>query len=208
MEDGDAIVEQWFEQALDLPDGQRSDFLDTACGNRPELRRRVEAMLAEHERLTGFLSHAAWTAADRQLENFNGESGLSRTTRLGRYTLLEQLGAGGMGLVSRARDEKLERIVAIKVLSQGFLTSESARGRFRTEALALARLNHPSIAALFDVGEQDGIDYLVMECVPGQSLREKMLDGPLTVVEATRSAIVIAVALYEAHAQRVVHRDL
>jgi eukaryotic-like serine/threonine-protein kinase len=76
-----------------------------------------------------------------------------------------------MGVVYRARDERLQRDVAIKVLPTGLLSGEPAKSRFRKEALALARLSHPNIAAVFDVGEQDGMDYLVMECVPGQTPR-------------------------------------
>ncbi len=95
---------------------------------------------------------------------------LEQGTHLGPYTILSLLGQGGMGEVYRARDERLQRDVAIKVLPHGVLSDEAARNRFRKEALALARLSHPNIASVFDVGEQDGADYLVMECVPGQSL--------------------------------------
>ena len=86
-------------------------------------------------------------------------------TSLGRYTILELVGSGAMGVVYQARDERLERIVAIKVLTPGVLTGDESRRRFRKEALALAKLNHAHIAAVYDVGEQDGIDYLVMELV-------------------------------------------
>lgn len=118
------------------------------------------------------------------------------------------MGAGGMGVVYRARDERLERDVAIKVLPPGVLTDEAARRRFRKEALALAKLSHPNIAAVYDVGEQDGVDYLVMECVPGQSLAEKLRSGPLPVSEALSLSVQIAGALDEAHERGVVHRDL
>ncbi len=122
--------------------------------------------------------------------------------------MIEQMGAGGMGVVYRAQDEKLNRVVAVKIVAPGVLTSDDARDRFRREALALARLNHPHIAAVYDVGEQDGVDYIVMECVQGQSLRTALQAGPLTVVEATRIVLQVAEALEEAHAQGVVHRDL
>ena len=105
--------------------------------------------------------------------------------KLGRYVIVERLGFGGMGVVYRARDEKLERFVAIKILAPGLLLGDEARRRFRREALALAKLNHAHIAAVYDVGEQDGIDYLVMECVPGESLAAKLAAGPLTVKDAT-----------------------
>ena len=118
------------------------------------------------------------------------------------------LGAGGMGVVYRARDERLERDVAIKVLPSGILADESARRRFRKEALALARLSHPNIAAVYDVGEHEGVDYLVMECVPGQSLAQKLKSVLLSPKEVVSLGVQIAAALEEAHEQGVVHRDL
>jgi serine/threonine protein kinase len=133
---------------------------------------------------------------------------LALGAHLGPYQILAPLGAGGMGVVYRARDERLERDVAIKVLPPRLLTDEPARRRFRKEALALARLSHPNIAAVYDVGEHDGVDYLVMECVPGQSLAKKLKSGPLPAKEALSLGIQVASALEEAHEQGVVHRDL
>jgi serine/threonine protein kinase/formylglycine-generating enzyme required for sulfatase activity len=128
--------------------------------------------------------------------------------KLGRYTVIEPIGSGGMGAVYRARDEKLERDVAIKILSPGLVTGDEAHRRFRKEALALAKLSHPHIAAVYDVGEQEGVDYLVMECVPGQTLAAKLRSGPLAVEDATSIVLEIAGALEEAHEQGVIHRDL
>jgi serine/threonine protein kinase/dienelactone hydrolase len=113
-----------------------------------------------------------------------------------------------MGVVYRARDERLQRDVAIKVLPPGLLSDEPAKSRFRKEALALARLSHPNIAAVFDVGEQDGMDYLVMECVPGQTLSQKMRSRQLPAREILSLGVQVAGALEEAHEQGVVHRDL
>ena len=129
-------------------------------------------------------------------------------TRLGRYSILEPLGSGGMGVVYRAHDEKLEREVAIKTLAPGVFAGDQAREHFRREALALAKLNHPNIAAVYDVGQQDGLDYIVMECVPGQSLAAKLSGGALTVRESTTIVLQVAEALEEAHRQGVIHRDL
>jgi serine/threonine protein kinase len=122
-------------------------------------------------------------------------------TRLGRYSILEPLGSGGMGVVYRARDEKLEREVAIKTLAPGVFAGDQAREHFRREALALAKLNHPNIAAVYDVGQQDGLDYIVMECVPGESLAAKLSAGALTVRESTLIVLQVAEALEEAHRQ-------
>jgi eukaryotic-like serine/threonine-protein kinase len=99
-------------------------------------------------------------------------------------------------------------VVAIKLLAPGVFTGDEARRRFHKEALALAKLSHAHIAAVYDVGEQDGIDYIVMECVPGESLAAKLRSGPLTVKDATSLVMQIAEALEEAHEQGVIHRDL
>ena len=113
-----------------------------------------------------------------------------------------------MGVVYRAWDARLERDVAIKVLPPGVLADEAARRRFRKEALALAKLNHPNIAAVYDVGQVDGTDYLVMECVTGQSIAEKLKLGPLEEMDVTSLGAQVAAALEEAHEHGIVHRDL
>jgi eukaryotic-like serine/threonine-protein kinase len=133
---------------------------------------------------------------------------LSSGTELGPYEIVSSLGAGGMGVVYRARDKRLERDVAIKMVSAALLIDEDARRRFRKEALALAKLNHPNIAAVYDVGEREGTDYLVIEYVPGHSLAERLKSGPLPAVEVLSLGGEIAAALEEAHEQGIIHRDL
>ncbi len=188
-------AEKIFRAVLDLPPERRVAFLDEACRSAPELRLEVERLLGERE--SGAIGATA---------SLNGH--LPMGTKLGRYVIIEPLGYGGMGVVYRARDERLERFVAIKILSPGLLRGDEVRRRFHKEALALAKLSHTRIAAVFDVGEQDGIDYLVMECVPGESLAAKLTAGPLPVKDATSIAQQIAEALEEAHEQGIVHRDL
>jgi dienelactone hydrolase len=129
-------------------------------------------------------------------------------SRLGPYALVERLGAGGMGIVYRAHDSRLQRDVAIKALPAESFGDETSRVRFRREALALASLSHPNIATLFDVLEVDGLSYLVMECVTGESLAARLARQPLSVGEATSVGIEIADALAEAHERGIVHRDL
>ncbi|MFQ5694369.1 MAG: protein kinase, partial [Terriglobia bacterium] len=97
---------------------------------------------------------------------------------LGHYRIVEKIGAGGMGEVYRAHDERLDRDVAVKVLPAGTLTDETARKRFRKEALALSKLNHPNIETVHDFDTQDGVDFLVMEHIPGVTLSEKLATGP------------------------------
>jgi serine/threonine protein kinase len=113
-----------------------------------------------------------------------------------------------MGEVYRARDERLDRDVAVKVLPTGLLGDETARSRFRKEAKALSRLSHPHVATLLDVGSADGIDYLVMELVPGSTLAEALQKGPLPAKEVVRLGTQLARGLKAAHEQGIVHRDL
>jgi len=214
-------TERVFVEALDLPREERSRFLDEACREAPELRQAVEKLLSEHDLNSGFLAEDLTATVDLTLDRGAAAGStapgvtvsgnprpLGPGMPLGRYSIVEQLGAGGMGVVYRARDEKLERAVAIKMLAPGLLNGEEARRHFRREALALAKLNHPRIAAVYDVGEQDGRDFIVMELVEGESLAAKLKKGALPVKEATAIALQVAEALEEAHEQGVIHRDL
>ena len=128
--------------------------------------------------------------------------------RLGPYEITAPAGAGGMGEVYRARDTRLDRIVAIKVLPSKIANHDDLRQRLEREARAISSLNHPHICTLFDVGHQDGIDFLVMEFLEGETLAERLRKGPLPLDQALRYAIEIASALDRAHRQGIVHRDL
>jgi serine/threonine-protein kinase len=124
------------------------------------------------------------------------------------YRILEQIGAGGMGVVYRARDEELERDVAIKVLPSGTLSDDESRRRFREEALSLARLNHPNIATVHEFGSQDGIDFLVTEYISGVNLDAKIAGRPLPPKTVLALGVQFANGLNAAHQQGLVHRDL
>jgi Tol biopolymer transport system component/predicted Ser/Thr protein kinase len=129
-------------------------------------------------------------------------------TRLGPYEILSPLGTGGMGEVYRARDTRLNRDVAIKILPPGIADNPIRRARFEREAQAISRLNHPNICAVYDVGTQDGVAYLVMEYIEGESLAQRLRRGPLPAATALRWAMEIAAALDAAHRCGLVHRDL
>jgi TolB-like protein/Tfp pilus assembly protein PilF len=128
--------------------------------------------------------------------------------RLGHYLILNQLGAGGMGVVYCALDEKLDRKVALKVLSSGVLADEAARRRFHKEALALAKLNHPNIEIIYEFDSQDGLDFLVMELIAGVPLNKKLKNGSLPERDVLRFGIQMCEGLAAAHSQGVIHRDL
>src|SRR5262245_29209911 len=133
---------------------------------------------------------------------------LSAGTRLGPYEITSSLGAGGMGEVYRARDTRLDRTVAIKVLHPHLSGNPEGRQRFEREARAVSSLAHPNICTLYDVGRQDGVDFLVMEYLEGETLMARLDRGPLPPDELLRYGIQIADALDKAHRQGLVHRDL
>ena len=127
---------------------------------------------------------------------------------IGHYRILERIGAGGMGVVFRARDQQLNRDVALKVLAPGTLADNTARKRFHQEAEALARLNHPNVATVYEFFTNDSVDYLVTEYIPGITLDAKLKEGPLTEPEILRLGVQLTEGLDDAHQQGVVHRDL
>ncbi len=131
-----------------------------------------------------------------------------QTDRLGHYRLLEKIGAGGMGEVFLARDEHLDREVAVKLLPPSTFADTNARKRFRKEAMALSKISHPNVATVFDFDTQADIDFLVMEYVPGMSIAEKLMAGPLPEHEVLLLGIQVAEGLASAHVRGVIHRDL
>src|SRR5882724_2921491 len=134
--------------------------------------------------------------------------GIAIGQTLVRYRIEQEIGAGGMGVVYRAYDEKLERYLALKVLAPGTLDDEAARKRFRNEARVLSRLNHPFIQTIHDFDTENGTDFLVSELVQGQSLDVRLLAGPLLEKDVIRIGVQLAQGLAAAHAAGVLHRDL
>src|ERR1700737_3149548 len=133
---------------------------------------------------------------------------LSAGSRLGPYEILAPIGAGGMGEVWKARDEKLDRDVAVKVLPQSVAADPDTLARFEREAKAVAALSHPNILAIHDFGNQDGVAYAVMELLEGATLRGKLDAGPITQKQAVDYALQVAKGLSAAHEKGIVHRDL
>jgi eukaryotic-like serine/threonine-protein kinase len=129
-------------------------------------------------------------------------------TRLGPYELLSAIGAGGMGEVYKARDTRLDRIVAVKLLRPEVASRPDRQRRFETEARAISSLSHPNICALFDVGEQDGRAFLVMEYLEGETLDDRLTQGPMAAADVLRCGSQIADALDHAHRNQIIHRDL
>src|ERR1700722_155433 len=133
---------------------------------------------------------------------------LSPGTKFGPYEIISPIGAGGMGEVYRARDPRLGRDVALKILPESFATDPDRLRRFEQEARAVAALNHPNILAIHDIGEQSGSPYLVSELLEGTGLRAELESGPLSQRKTSDYAVQIAQGLAAAHEKNIVHRDL
>ena len=196
-------AESIFGEALELGPEERQVFLDRKCSGQPALRSSVEALLKENDRLQGFLSEPPFTPSGRPA----GED-LPKGTRLGRYTIVEPLGSGGMGQVFRAVDANLQRDVAVKVLHPELAGDTGLVTRFRREARALAALNHPNICTIFEIGEQDGLIFIAMEFLDGLTLRQRMANQRLELESTLTLSIQIADGLDAAHSAGIVHRDI
>jgi eukaryotic-like serine/threonine-protein kinase len=171
-------INRIYDAAAEIEEKKRASFLDEACQEDSELRREVESLLATHARVGGFLEKAAVEEVAKSLKE-EPPSLLGR--RLGPYQILAALGAGGMGEVYEARDTRLNRTVAIKVLPRYLSQHADLRQRFEREARALASLSHPHICPIHDIGKEDGIDFLVMEYLEGETPSQAIEEGCLTV---------------------------
>jgi eukaryotic-like serine/threonine-protein kinase len=199
-------IERLYYSALELEESQRASYLRSACAGDESLVKEVESLLAQEKGAPGFLEAPAIEVAAKILNDDHDRSLLER--QMGSYQILSLLGAGGMGAVYQAHDTKLGRSVAIKVLPSAFAQDPERLARFQREARMLASLNHPNIATIHGLEQSDGVHYLVMELVPGETLAERVNAGPLAVKEALKIANQIAEALEAAHEQGVIHRDL
>ncbi len=206
-------AEQLYHDALERNEGDRKAFLESACGGDSALLAEVQSLLGHDGQVEGFMSQPAVEVAARQLAQDPAASrpramSLSAGTRLGPYEILSSLGAGGMGEVYRARDPRLGRDVALKVIAGDEAPSPDRLRRFEREARAVAALKHPHILAVYDVGWHAGQPYVVFELLEGETLRGRLSRGPLPVSKAVELAAHVCHALAAAHAQGVVHRDL
>src|SRR5215471_5773061 len=185
-------VERIFQAAVELQPPEQEQFLQAACKDE-EVRREVESLIVAHRNCGSSFIEPRQRLVGRTI---------------GRYEVQALAGMGGMGEVYRARDTRLGRDVAIKVLPAEFAQDDERLIRFEREATSLASLNHPNIAAIYDVEESDGIQCLVLEFVEGESLADRLKRGPIPMTEAFTICRQIADALESAHEKGIVHRDL
>ncbi len=213
LECGDMTERSVFLEALEHRDpAARAAFLDRACAGRPQLRERVEELLHSHAEADTFLQVPALeqlAAADQSLAFLASPGEVDALGRLDHYEVLEVVGRGGAGVVLRARDTKLQRIVAIKALAPRLLASPAARARFVREAQAAAAIRDDHVVAIHAVADDGPVPYLVMEYISGITLEERLRHHrPLDLREVLRIGMQIAAGLAAAHAQGLVHRDI
>jgi serine/threonine protein kinase/Tol biopolymer transport system component len=204
-------TKQILEEALRLAPERRPSYLDLACGADAELRAEVESLIASHEEAgSQFLAAAAPDVLDFTFSASrpHGRMALVSGTKLGPYEIVAPLGAGGMGEVYRARDAKLGRDVALKLLPPQFTADPDRVARFDREARLLASLNHPHIGAIYGFEGAGDLHALVLELVEGNTLADRVRRGPVPLAEALTVAQQIADALDAAHKAGIIHRDL
>ncbi len=200
-----AKIKGLFDATIELAPAKRKHFLDNSCGADEELRREVEELLASYTDADSFMEQpAAEDAASLIIESKYLEAG----KRFGHYEIIRQIGAGGMGEVYLAKDKKLDRKVAIKILNENFSRHESNLQRFIQEAKAASALNHPNILIIHEIGESENSNYIVSEFIEGKTLREVIQKSQLELPEILEIATQIAGALVAAHDERIVHRDI
>ena len=205
-------IDQLFHAALERPAASRAAFLDEACAGDEALRRELESLLGAHEETDGFFEAPP---ADLAADWLSGRSASLVGGRLSHYQILSVLGKGGMGEVYLARDERLERQVALKLLPARFTADGKRVRRFIREAKAASALNHPNIITIHEIGqtstetgEAGGLHFIVTEYIAGETLREHMRHAGLPLARALDVAIQVASALSTAHEAGIIHRDI
>jgi serine/threonine protein kinase len=199
-------VEEIFHAALDQEPDQIGAFLDTACEGDDVLRRKVEALLSSHQRAGAFIEAPVGGIATRIIENGQADLLVGRT--IGHYKLSKRIGTGGMGDVYLATDMTAGRKAALKLLPEHSTSDAERLKRFQQEAHALVRLNHPNILTVYEIGEDHSTHYIASELIEGETLRQRLMRGPMQLGEAVDVAIQVASALAAAHETGIVHRDI
>ena len=199
-------VERIYSAVVARPESEWIAALAELCAGDDSLRNEVESLLAHEQAAGTFLETPALAGADMAGHLASERALVGR--RFGPYTVLAPIGSGGMGEVYRARDEKLGRQVAMKLLPSHFASDPDRRARLESEARILAALNHPHISAIYGVEEVEGCPALVLEFVEGETLAERLATSPLPLAQALAIARQIAEALEAAHERGIIHRDL
>src|SRR5438094_5935759 len=199
-------IEEIFHAALHQEPDRISAFLDTACEGDELLRRKVEALVASHQRPGSFIETSAVGLATKIMQNGQADLLVGRT--IGHYKLSESIGTGGMGDVYLATDVTAGGKAALKLLPSRFTGDAERLKRFEQEAHAVVALNHPNILTVYEIGVDHSIHYIASELIEGETLRDRLARGPMQLSEALNVAIQVASALAAAHQAGIVHRDI
>ena len=199
-------VKEIFNSALSYPRDERSGFISLACSGDDGLQREVESLIAAHERSGSFIDQPAFEAAASLLGTDRGELIAGQT--VGAYEVLAFISRGGMGEVYLAEDKRLGRKVALKLLPSSYTADVDRLRRFEQEARAASALNHPNIITIYEISQAAGTQMIAAEYVEGETLRQRLSRGGLTLSEALNVAIQIADALSAAHKAGIIHRDI
>src|SRR6185503_6136896 len=201
-----ATAKRIHQAALERHASQRAVFLDDACAGDEALRREVESLLAYEEEGERFLESPALEVAARSVSEDRDARLVGRT--LSHYQVQSLLGAGGMGEVYLARDPRLDRAVALKILPLDLAFDADRMQRFTREAKAASALNHPNVATIYDVGESEGVRFIAMEHVEGETLATRIAGRALAPTDIVDIGAQVADALDAAHAKGITHRDI
>src|SRR5262249_6216341 len=197
-------IEKLYHSALKLDESQRKAFLDEACSGDGELRREVESLLSCQPSAEQFIEAPALEVTAKVMAQNRPQSLIGQ--QIGSYEILSLLGTGGMGEVYQARDSRLKRTVAIKVLAQDKLSDPERKRRFIQEARTASALNHTNIITIHDIGSESGINFIVMEQVAGKSLDQLISRKGMRLNQVLKLAVQMADAMAKAHSVGIIHR--
>src|SRR5438093_5793172 len=199
-------VKQIFQSALERDAAERSAFLNQACADDAALRSEVESLISSHDQAGDSIEAMAMEAATEMLAD--EQAGRIVGQQIGHYQVLSPIGRGGMGEVFLARDTSLGRKVALKLLRSEFTQNEDRLRRFEQEARAASALNHPNILTIHEIGQEGGLHFMATEYVEGETLRQHIARGQMTLGQTLDAAVQVSSALAAAHQAGIHHRDI
>ena len=195
-----------FQSAVERAPEERAAFLDESCHDDEGMRREVESLLTSHERAENFIEVPAFKVAPELATNDSAEAMVGKL--LGHYRIESLIGVGGMGEVYLARDERLGRKAALKLLPDSLTIDEAQLGRFKNEARTASALNHPNILTVYEIGAEGNVQFIATEFIEGVTLRTALASGRMSAHRALEIAVQVSSALAAAHDAGVVHRDI